>query len=211
MEPLWNGILLGLTLSILTGPILFTLVQTSIEQGFRAGMMFGLGIWTSDALYILTAFYGISYLLTATDWKGFDIALGLGGGIILIAVGWRMIVRKPPTINNFEKAGLRYSSFFSLWLKGFLINCLSPFTFGFWLFFTTALVAEKYSLISSKASFFYLGIYGTLILTDSVKIGLAKLIRRWLKPNFILWLRRIAGFTLIIFGIGLIMRVITDG
>jgi len=211
MEPLWNGILLGLTLSILTGPILFTLVQTSLEQGFRAGMMLGLGIWTSDALYVLTAFFGISYLLTATNWEGFNLTLGIAGGIILIAVGSRMLVRKPPAMYNFEKAGLRYSSFFRLWLKGFLINSLNPFTFGFWLFFTTVLAAEKYALNSSKVSLFYLGIYGTLILTDSAKIGLAKLIRRWLKPNFILWLRRMAGMALVIFGMALIIRVFVDG
>ena len=52
MDALGSGILLGLTLSILTGPILFTIIQTSIEEGFRAGITVASGIWISDLLFI---------------------------------------------------------------------------------------------------------------------------------------------------------------
>jgi threonine/homoserine/homoserine lactone efflux protein len=46
----------------------------------------------------------------------------------------------------------------------------------------------------------------TVVVTDSLKIGLAKAIRRWLKPKYILWLRRIAGGALMVFGLVLLAR-----
>ena len=76
---LLKGIMLGLLLSILVGPILFALIQAGIERGFRAGAMIGLGIWISDLLFILFAYFGISYLLDILEWDWFELTLGIAG------------------------------------------------------------------------------------------------------------------------------------
>lgn len=206
MEILLNGIKFGLALSILAGPILFALVQTSIEQGFRAGWAVGSGIWMSDLLFILTTYFGISYVAELTKWDGLEFTLGVAGGIILLVFGIGALVIKSPSIDNFERKAIRYSSYFSLWLKGFLINTFNPFTFFFWIGVSGILFSEK-GLQPGEAQLFYGGLIGTIISTDLIKVGLAKAIRRWLKPNFILWMRRIAGIALIIFGIVLLIRV----
>lgn len=206
MDILLNGIQFGLALSILAGPILFALVQTSIEQGFRAGWAVGSGIWMSDLLFILATYFGISYVAELTKWDGLEFALGIIGGIILMIFGIGALVIKSPSIDNFERKAIRYSSYFSLWLKGFLINTFNPFTFFFWIGVSGILFTEK-ELQPGEAQLFYGGLIGTIISTDLIKVGLAKAIRSWLKPKFILWMRRIAGIALIIFGIVLLIRV----
>ncbi len=206
MEILFNGIKFGLALSILAGPILFTLVQTSIEQGFRAGWAVGFGIWVSDGLFILATYFGISYVAELTKWDGLELTLGIAGGIILLVFGIGALVLKTPPMENFERKAIRYSSYFSLWLKGFLINTVNPFTFFFWIGVSGMLFTEK-ELQPNEAWLFYGGLIGTIVATDLIKVALAKFIRRWLKPNFILWMRRIAGIALIIFGIVLLVRV----
>ena len=55
MDPwllIWEGILYGLTLTILLGPIFVALTQTGIEKGITAGILVGSGIWISDIVII---------------------------------------------------------------------------------------------------------------------------------------------------------------
>jgi len=43
-----TGIILGLTLAVLIGPVFFALLQTSIHKGFGAGVLVAIGISASD-------------------------------------------------------------------------------------------------------------------------------------------------------------------
>ena len=208
MELLWNGIKLGLVLSVLTGPIVFTLLQTSIEEGFRAGAMVASGIWASDLIFVAITYFGVTYVSELAKWDGLEFWLSIAGGIILLVVGAGMLLVKPPSVEHFEqRKALRFSSRLSLWTKGFLINTVNPFTFFFWLGVSGMLFTEK-ALQPEQAQLFYGGLFGTIIFTDCTKVGLAKFIRRWLKPQNILLIRKIAGVTLLVFGIVLFVRAL---
>ncbi len=206
MELFWNGIKLGLALSVLTGPIIFTLLQTSIEQGFRAGIMVSAGIWFSDMLFVAVTFFGVSYVARLAQWEGLEFWLGLAGGVILLLVGGSMLLLKPPPMEKLEQPkAVRHSSVLSLWTTGFLINTINPFTFFFWLG-VSATLFTKQALKPDQAQLFYFGLFGTIIFTDTTKVGLAKYIRRWLKPKKVVLMRKIAGAALLIIGIGLFVR-----
>jgi threonine/homoserine/homoserine lactone efflux protein len=210
MELLWNGIKLGLVLSVLTGPIVFALLQTSIEQGFRAGVMVAMGIWISDLIFVAVTYFGVSYVAELSRWDGLEFWLGVAGGVILLVVGGSMLLLKPPPVEHFEqKKAVRFSSRFSLWTKGFLINTVNPFTFFFWLGVSGMLFTEK-ALQPDEAQLFYGGLLGTIVFTDCIKVGLAKSLRRWLKPKNILLIRKIAGITLLVFGIVLFVRALNS-
>lgn len=207
MEFLWNGIKFGLALSILVGPLLFALIQTSIEEGFRAGAMVGLGIWMSDLMFVIATYTGISYIAKLTSWDGFEFTLGIFGGIILLVFGIGALVLKPPAMKASQKKAVRHSSFVALWFRGWIINTFNPFTLFFWIGVSSMLFTQK-ELLPLEARLFYSGLLGVVILTDTAKIALAKAIRSWLKPEFILWSRRFAGMILLIFGIALILRAL---
>lgn len=188
------------------GPLLFSLIQASIEQGFRAGIMVALGIWVSDILFIVCAFFGVSYILQFIEWEGFYLTLGIAGGIILLAVGVGMFLAKPLSKDQIEETGLRFDSYLSLWIKGFLINTVNPFTFAFW-FIVSAAILSKFDNIKDASQMYYIGIFGTIVVADTLKVVLAKIIRRWLSPKKVLLIRRIAGISLMVFGIILMIRV----
>jgi len=98
-------------------------------------------------------------------------------------------------------------SYFVLLSKGFLINTINPFTFFFWISVMTAVVLEKgYSSLGAKQFFF--GIMMVIIITDVLKVYLAKYISKKMKPYHVLWMRRISGGALIAFGIILMGRVL---
>ena len=225
MDLLIKGIFLGLTLSILVGPIIFALLQTAIERGFRAGMMVGLGVWVSDIMYISIAYFGVSYIVAITEYEGFEEILGTIGGLTLIGFGLATLFSKPPKVPNAQKPaedildeqlpaaldfddddGINRPNYFSLWLKGFLINTLNPFTVLFWTGVTGTMVAGQ-DFTDQDALVFFGGIFGTVMSIDILKIWAAKAVRHLLKPNAILKLRQVSGCALVMFGVALMVRV----
>ena len=196
---------MGLALSLLIGPVFFALIQTGIEQGFRAGATYCSGVWTSDSLIILGMYSGVSYIISMTKRAGFELVTGLVGGGILIIFGLVSLLRRSPdfTLPKAQKS----SSYLTLFLKGFFINCFNPFTVIFWVGITTTVVAKS-GANDNSALLFFGALMGALITTDLLKVSLARWLRSSLRPAYITWLRRISGIALLISGVVLIGRVL---
>jgi threonine/homoserine/homoserine lactone efflux protein len=207
MSFLIDGIKVGFILCFLLGPIFFTLIQTGVEQGFRAGATVGLGIWMGDVLYMLTIYWGVSQIKKIIEWENFSLVFGSIGSIILVLFGLGTLLIQPTNLYLSSKETQRRSSYFSLWLKGFLINGFNPFTVFFWLGIMTTVVINQ-NLGGQDASWFFTGIIATVVLTDMLKILMAKKIRKILKPIHLIWVRKVSGVALIIFGVVLIIRVL---
>ena len=206
MQYFFEGVQLGLVLSILVGPIVFVLIQASLEQGARAGTMVGAGVWVSDLLFILAVYFGVSYVSEITEWPGFEFTLGAIGSVILIVFGVFSLFTKPPRFDSVKGIIPQKASYFTLWLKGFLVNTINPFTVFFWIGVMSTFVLQR-DLDGDNASVFFGAILGTIIVTDVLKVLLAKKIRKRIKRTHFIWLRRISGIALIIFGIVLLIRV----
>lgn len=209
MAYFWNGIQLGLALSILAGPILFALIQAGVERGFRAGAVLGAGVWISDLLFIIAAFMGSAFLESIVSNDVVLRWLGISGSLILMLIGLGTLLSKPPKMHYVSEIGTQRSPYHLLWLKGFAINTLNPFTFFFWISVMTGVVLAK-DLQQSDATLFFSGILGTIILTDLAKVILAKRIRHFLKWKHLVWLRRIAGIGFLVFGFLLLGRVLWE-
>ena len=74
----------GFLLAFAVGPVFFTLIETSITKGFKAGLFFDLGAIFADILFILVAYYSTSQILTKVK---DDPGLLIFGGVVLIAYG----------------------------------------------------------------------------------------------------------------------------
>lgn len=206
MIELWNGILMGLALAILVGPILFSLIQRSIEQGIKAGLWVAFGIWFSDLFFIGGIMLSVAHISNMIESPLFEPILGVLGGFVLIGIGAGMFISKPS--KNLESAvGIEIiSSKWKLWLEGFLINTINPFSVIFWTGLITARSVET-SLFSINSYIFFGSILGTIIITDTLKILLAKKIRNYMQPHHILRMRKISGIALFLFGIAMMVRV----
>lgn len=205
---LLGGIKVGLILSFMIGPIFFALVQTSVEEGFRAGAMVALGIWVSDAAFVLTVYYGVSYLADIAKAPSFSLILGVAGSILLACFGLVTLLTTPKgLLTGVLPDYKRSSSYLSLFIKGLLINTINPFTVFFWTsLMGTVMVKDGFD--SQQASWFFGAVLGTIVVTDLLKVILAKKIRYSLRPIHLLWLRRISGSALIVFGVVLLLRVL---
>ena len=208
---LLQGIVIGLFLSVLVGPILFALIQAGIERGFRAGLAVGLGIWMSDFLFIFFVYNGLQYVQQIVEWTYFEVTLGIVGGIILCAFGIGTIItqrrRLPKKLKKFhEKKPIRkFRTYLKLWSKGFLINTFNPFTFFFWLGLMGTVMLQREPSTGEISSYFG-GIMMTVITIDLAKVFLAKKIRNWLQPKHVRWVRLVSGAALLLFGLVIFVR-----
>jgi len=205
-----QGILIGLVLSILAGPIFFVYLQVAAEKGFRAGLAVGLGAWLGDILYVLIVAAGVSSIVSFLKWDGFAFWFALFGGVMLIVFGISTVL----AANN-KKFKLKNDipivtdkNYFKLFMKGFSINFLNPFVALFWLGtmgILTALLKNDQPNTYQKIEFFG-SIIVVIIITDMLKIYLSKKIKRYLSPNSIYSLQKIVGIILVVLGIVLMVR-----
>ncbi|MEQ8706694.1 MAG: LysE family transporter [Phaeodactylibacter sp.] len=209
MNLIFEGVKVGLILALLIGPIFFAIIQAGVEEGFRAGAAVGFGIWVSDFLFIAAVYFGLTFISQVVESPHFGLYLGIGGSITLAAFGLGALLTVPKAheLPKWSKETIRTSSYPGLWLKGFLINTVNPFTFFFWIGVASTVVVDG-EMELQEARYFFGGILGTIIITDLLKVLLAKRIRRILKPVHLLWLRRISGIALVVFAVALLGRVL---
>ncbi|MEM6725574.1 MAG: LysE family translocator [Bacteroidota bacterium] len=194
-----EGIGLGLILSLAVGPILFMLIQITVEKGFWAGILFSAGVWISDFFYVGLVYFGVTQFAEAPDFK---LYMGVGGGILLILFGIALLGSdvKPP-----ENNPLDLKSMGAAFGKGVAINVFNPFVLFLWISVTGTMIERDMSF--PQSSLYFLCIIGTVALTDIIKTLLAQSIRDKLTIKHLTWIRKFAGLALVAFGVFMWYRV----
>ncbi len=202
-EMVLEGALLGLTLSLLIGPVFLTLLQTGIESGFRAGTSYSTGVWLSDFLIIFLMYQSMAAIAAFVDSPNFMFIVGIIGSFILIGFGLVSVFSKVDSMSNIQYVKVSYAKLFA---KGFLINTFNPFTIFFWLGVNTMIITKP-EFTPKRATAYFGSILLILMLTDLIKILLAKRIGQALKSLYIIYIKKVGGILLIISGIVLLYRV----
>lgn len=201
MEVILNGVISGIILAFLIGPVFFTIIQTSIERGFGSGAFVAMGVSLSDAFYISLTYLGVYQLF---DQGSFREYLAYFGGIVLLVFGAYYLFVKSKKLSRPAVDELRANDPWRLVGKGFIINGLSPMVLIFWLG-TVGIATTKLGYSTpQKAIPYFASIVSTVFITDLLKAKLADKLRSILTPHFIRRLNLVLGFVLLIFGMRLI-------
>lgn len=206
VEGFLSGILLGLTMAIMLGPALFSLLQTSIHRGFRAGMYMTFGIFLSDVLLVALSYLGVSSIITERD---NTIIFGVIGGVVMILFGLFTFRKKSPIKASPElevPLPVEPVKPIKYMIKGFLLNILNPFLLIFWMGWM-AYVGNTFGPHSTETLVFFAGTLITVFSTDILKCFIAGRLKQYLKPRIITIVNYILAATLIILGIYMIFRV----
>jgi threonine/homoserine/homoserine lactone efflux protein len=197
MEAVLKGIFSGIVLAFLVGPVFFTIIQTSIERGFRSGFFVAIGVSLSDAVYISVSYLGIYQLF---DQGNFREYLAYTGGAVLLIFGLYYLLIKSRKMRLYTVDNLPARSPFRLFLKGFIINGLSPMVLIFWIGTVGVATTEFGYDTPSEAIPYFATIVTTVFLTDLLKAKLADRLRLVITPNFIRTLNIVVGLVMVIFG-----------
>jgi threonine/homoserine/homoserine lactone efflux protein len=211
MNIIIQGVILGFTLSILFGfgPALLALVQTSIHRGFWSGVLLAAGVFFSDLVLVGLSFLGAIKIL---ENPGSQMVFGIVGGILLIIFGIvtytrkvRIAVDKEGNEINPSKPGpLTYI------LKGFFINFTNPFVWFFWMGVVVGFASNYDGTDPVPLVLFFSGALGTIFFMDVLKSFSAYKIKKYVQTHSLIWINRIAGIGLLLFGIYLIFKSVFD-
>jgi threonine/homoserine/homoserine lactone efflux protein len=204
-----QGVILGLTLSILFGfgPALIALVQTSIHRGFWSGVLLAAGVFLSDTMLVGLSFFGAIKIL---DNPKNQMVFGIVGGILLIIFGIVTYTRKVMMAVNKEgnEAVSSGPGPVTYILKGFFINFTNPFVWFFWMGVVVGFASNYDGKHPLPLIFFFSGALGTIFLMDVLKSFSAYKIKKYIQTHSLMWINRIAGIGLVVFGIYLIIKSI---
>lgn len=177
------AILIGVFLSLVvnTGPAFITLVQTSIDRGFRSAAWFALGFLFNDAMIIALCILTSVQVVTRSSLE--VVLFSIGAGLILVAFGIYTFQRtkqspatmKDKSVNQVIKEDTNKPAWIVMFGKGFVLNIMNPVVWVFW-FSAVAIVAGRMGGDKiSTLTFFGIILAATLVCEMLKAWGAAKL------------------------------------
>lgn len=203
-EAILKGLAMGLLLALSVGPVIFTIIKHSINNGKAGGFSFVIGVWFSDFLLVILS---NAFSELVTQLLDFKIVIGIAGSAFLIGMGLFYLFLKKVHIHPEDVAmpPMRSSDHAKIALQGFLLNTLNPAVMAFWLTAATA-IAITHSvrdriIIFTTALALNMG-------ADVIKITLAGKVRKKLTLKNIRLINKISGLILLLFGTVLLLGVL---
>jgi threonine/homoserine/homoserine lactone efflux protein len=194
----------GFLLAFAVGPVFFTLIETSITKGFRAGVFFDLGAMAADIIFIIIAYFSTSKILERVK---DDPGLLIFGGAVLIAYGVISYIRTSKSLIKIVREHYAVNikkNLGGLFLKGFLLNFVNFGVLAGWI--GTIIMANALTTSENGVVFFLSTVLITFFATDLLKIILAKKLKSKMTPRVIFKTKKWVSILIILFGVVLLIE-----
>ena len=206
LEAMLKGLTFGLLLSISVGPVLFSIIKQSLNNGHKGGFAFVFGVSASDITLLLVSNVFTELFNSLVVYK---TEVGVAGCAFLVSMGIYFLFFKKVKVNEEGKQvfSFRKRDYAKIFLSGYFMNTLNPAVFIFWITTSTAVITHTVD----QRIIIFITCLTWMLGTDILKVMLAGKIRNRLTPHNIHFLNRLNGIILIVFGIALIWGLIVYG
>lgn len=213
----FQGVVVGLTLALVFGfgPAFFSLIQTSINRGFKSALLLDIGIILNDIMVVALMMMS-SLQINITSEQNMKYA-GISAGIILTLLGIYTFTLSPRKIvmqsevndEKFSTLGEKHKKpkWFIYIGKGFLMNIFNPFVWIFWMT-CVATASGKFGGDKKDLILFFLGVFITVFFFDILKSLGAYSLKKFFTEKLLKILNKTTGIILICFGIGIVIRIL---
>jgi threonine/homoserine/homoserine lactone efflux protein len=204
LESLIKGFGLGIILAVSVGPVIFTILKQSINNGHKGGFSFVGGVWLSDILLVIIANMFSTLVMQALHFKA---TIAYIGAAFVLGMGIYYVFFKKVVVADENKVvaiTFGKKAFTRSFMSGFIINTLNPSVMLFWLINATAFAAT-HTVVERSI------LFGTCLLVniiaDVVKVLLAAKVRHSLTPHNIKMFNKVSGTILIGFAVAIVYGV----
>jgi threonine/homoserine/homoserine lactone efflux protein len=202
--PLFQGIFIGLTITVSFGPGFIALFQTSVMRGVKAGFVLATGILMSDLVLIGTSYFGLTKLLSKDNYMVMGI---IAGTILIITGGFTTFFKPSVNLNETKQLSDWHDTLPILLIKGFILNIANPFSLIFWIG-VMGFAASNFGMHTPGFFCFFAGLVCTAFFSDLLKCYLSGLLRKILASNAITIINKVVGIILMVAGIFVIWKCI---
>jgi threonine/homoserine/homoserine lactone efflux protein len=204
LESVIKGFGLGMILAISVGPVIFTILKQSLNNGQKGGFSFVAGVWFSDILLVIISNMFSNLVVSAL---AFQSTIAYIGAAFVISMGIYYLFFKKVYLaddKNVILVQFGKKAFTKAFMSGFLINTLNPSVMLFWLINATAFAASN---TTTERFIIFSVCLGVNILADILKVVLAAKVRHSLTPHNINIINKVSGTILIGFGLAIIYGI----
>jgi threonine/homoserine/homoserine lactone efflux protein len=162
------GLIAGILLCLTFGTVFFSLIQTSVERGYRSGIQISLGVVASDAFFCFTAIFGTSFLPRI---EHFNQWIGAAGIVFLAILGIKNFMKVPTIkVKQYDDDRSRRFENFKYFLKGLALNALNPVNFMSWADIAAYLRTKGRYDLNEMILFFGMSLIGVFITQSALAI-----------------------------------------
>ncbi|HEY4033555.1 MAG TPA: LysE family transporter [Ktedonobacteraceae bacterium] len=202
MAVFFRGLIIGLSVAAVVGPMSVLCIQRTLQRGFLYGLVSGLGVATADATYGSIAAFGLT--LIATFLVNQHAWISLIGGLFLVYLGIKVALSRPA-----ERAAMaaKATSFSAAYASTFLLTLANPLTIlSFAAIFAGIGVGETsgsmFTAILVVCGVFLGSALWWCLLTGGIGLLRGKFAAVWL-----LWINRLSGAVIAIFGLATLLSL----
>ena len=189
-----RSLLIGLSIAAVVGPMSILCIQRTLSKGYLYGVVSGLGVATADAVYGCIAGFGLTviaaFLVSEQAWiRGI-------GGLFLTYLGLKAILTKPAE----QAATAQANNFFGAYASTFLLTLTNPLTILSFAAIFAGIGVGGTGRSYLAATIVVLGVFLGSALWWFLLTGSISLLRGKFTPQWLLWINRISGGILTLFG-----------
>lgn len=190
----FRGLIIGFSIAAPVGPIGVLCIRRTLADGRLSGLVSGLGAATADMLYGCVAGFGLTFI--SSFLVGQQLWLRLFGGVFLLYLGIKTLLSKPSE----QAAKASGTGLLGAYVSTFLLTVTNPLTIISFVAIFAGLGLANTSGSYSSAFILVLGVFlGSaawwLLLTGGVG-----LLRTKFNTQGLLWVNRISGMVITVFG-----------
>ncbi len=191
-----KGLIIGFAIAAPVGPIGVLCIQRSLHNGFKIGLMTGLGAALADGVYGLIAGFGLtaisSFLISYQFW------VRLIGGLFLIYIGIKTLLTPPTT----ERKAQPDKSALHAFVTTFFLTLTNPATILSFIAVFAGLGLGTVNTDYGHAVVLVSGIIlGSAVWWILLSGGVAFILHHKVPPSFMRIINVISGLIILVFGI----------
>ncbi|MBS1597112.1 MAG: LysE family transporter [Bacteroidetes bacterium] len=208
IEAILKGLALGFVLVLSVGPIIFTIIKQSLNNGHRGGFSFVAGVWFSDIILVVLSNVFTELVEQLLEYKKM---IAYAGSVFLLIMGIYFVFFKKVHLTTDASGNaitFRKREMLKIFASGFLINTLNPGVIIFWL--GNATVLSLTHTLKQRIIIFSVCLLVNMA-ADAGKVLMAGKLRKRLTLHNLSIINKISGIILIGFGIALLWGVIFWG
>ena len=197
LQFLIKGIIVGLVVSIPLGPMGVLCVQRTLNKGKSSGFSSGMGIATADSIFALIAGLGISFIIHFLSEQ--QLIIKMIGGLVIALIGLKIFIANP--VKQLKKHRREGKNLFEDFISILFMALSNPLTVFLYIAIFAGLNLNDVAAGYSSALLVVAGVFVGASISWFAISTVVNYFRAKIRLRRLMWINRIAGITIILFGV----------